>query len=1060
MAGNLIIIILVITDDHLHTPMYFFLSNLSCLESCYSSSILPLMLANLSKGGQGTISVTGCMVQYYFFGFLAASECYLLAAMSYDRYVAICKPLLYGTLMNNQVCLYLAAGSWISGSLAIDITIHLMHQLQFCNSSEINHFFCDFNPILKLSCNDDTYVIALLSVFLAALCSLPPFLLTLASYVSIISAIVRIPSSTGRKKAFSTCSAHLIVVSIFYGSIMIVYMLPKMEALQDLNKDFSLFYTVLTPLFNPLIYSLRNREQIQNRTNTTNVATFILLGFGDHPELQALLFLAFLTIYTITMAVNLILVLLVVADPHLHTPMYFFLGNLSCLEMCYTSTLLPHLLFSLWTRDRSILVNGCLVQYYFYGVLLSTECYLLAVMSYDRYLAICKPLHYTSLMSGKFCFGLISGSWMSGLVSNTIITCLEAQLSFCGPHEVEHFFCDLAPVLKLSCSNTHTVELATFILAIMDTIAPFLLTLISYTCIITNILQIRSKAMRQKAFSICSSHLIVVTLFFGSLITVYIIPKDNTLKELHQTFSLFYTVLTPMDNIPNIAVLASGGGSRAMVALYGTLVELKKYNLLDCVMYLGAVSGSTWCLSALYKDNNWAEKIEVLEKQHCANIVHGQWEVEKATKAVLEATEDKCYSLTDFWSYFLVHKLLNQLDETEFSAHGEACENGKNPYPIYAAVDKESYLKHHEGTWFEFTPHEIGIPGLGAYIDARHFGSVFENGQLVEKRKEKNICYLQGLWGSALGSEEEVLNNVTGALQNFLKRDRSADSPSTDSELEDQKFKTLLGGYQSVLDLKLSESLDGRGADEQFDHLENILENSSQSYKLLKQIRQTWFSADAETRKQDYMRLSQALDADFGGFSDHTRQVFHTLLRKTFSCLLNWTWGTTHNFLYRCGKFPLTSKPIVSLIDAGLTINAAYPSVLCPERQVKLIISFDYSAGDPFLTLRNTIEYCKAYGIPFPTIDERDLEDMDNPSDCYIFRGENAPTVIHCPLFNNVNCPGKIAEYIEQFSTFKMSYSEEEIDKLLTAAKTNVANVQQKILEEIERSVGSPSRKA
>ncbi|XP_078234165.1 olfactory receptor 5AN6-like [Pogona vitticeps] len=250
----------------------------------------------------------------------------------------------------------------------------------------------------------------------------------------------------------------------------------------------------------------------------------------------------------ITMVGNLILVLLVIADPHLHTPMYFFLANLSCLEMCYTSTLLPRLLFSLWTRDRSISVNGCLVQYYFFGVLLSTECYLLAVMSYDRYLAICKPLHYTFLMNGKFCFWLIAGSWISGLVSNTIITCLELQLSFCGPPEIEHFFCDLAPVLKLSCSNSHPVETATFILASMDTIPTFLLTLICYTCIIINILQLQSKAMRQKAFSTCSSHLIVVILFFSSLIIVYMSPKTNTPKGLHQVFSLFYTVLTPTVN--------------------------------------------------------------------------------------------------------------------------------------------------------------------------------------------------------------------------------------------------------------------------------------------------------------------------------------------------------------------------------------------------------------------------------------------------------------------------------------------------------------------------------
>ncbi|XP_078234152.1 olfactory receptor 5G9-like [Pogona vitticeps] len=259
MTGNILIIILVIIDHHLHTPMYFFLANLSCLETCYSSSILPLMLANLFNGGEGTISVTGCLVQYYFFGFLAASECYLLAAMSYDRYVAICKPLLYRSLMSGQVCLQLIAGSWISGSLAMNITIYLMHQLQFCGSGIINHFFCDFNPIVKQACND-THMIKLLTDIFAVIFPLPPFVLTLASYVSIISVILRIPSSSGRKKAFSTCSSHLIVVSVFYSTIIIVYMLPKTETLRDLNKVFSLFYTVLTPFFNPLIYSLRNKE--------------------------------------------------------------------------------------------------------------------------------------------------------------------------------------------------------------------------------------------------------------------------------------------------------------------------------------------------------------------------------------------------------------------------------------------------------------------------------------------------------------------------------------------------------------------------------------------------------------------------------------------------------------------------------------------------------------------------------------------------------------------------------------------------------------------------------
>ncbi|XP_054849708.1 olfactory receptor 1020-like [Eublepharis macularius] len=286
----------------------------------------------------------------------------------------------------------------------------------------------------------------------------------------------------------------------------------------------------------------------QNKMNQTIITNFILLGFSDHPKLQVLLFVSFLTIYLLTVAGNIIIIVLVVADIHLHTPMYLFLGNLSCLEICYTSTILPRLLFSLLTGDRTISVHGCIMQYFFFGSLASTECYLLAMMSYDRYLAICRPLRYTYLMNSRICFWLLAISWMSGLLNISIITSFLFQLLFCGPSQIEHFFCDIEPLFKLSCSSTHLVELVNFIFASIDTIPPFLLTLISYICIIINILQMKSTASRKKAFSTCSSYLIVVTLFYGSLICVYLLPETNTMKVLHKTFSLFFTVFTPMLN--------------------------------------------------------------------------------------------------------------------------------------------------------------------------------------------------------------------------------------------------------------------------------------------------------------------------------------------------------------------------------------------------------------------------------------------------------------------------------------------------------------------------------
>nr|XP_060639243.1 olfactory receptor 11A1-like [Anolis sagrei ordinatus] len=258
MVGNLTIILLVVSSQHLHTPMYFFLGNLSCMETFYSSTILPRMLVSLLTGDR-TISVTGCVVQLYFFGFLVCTECYLLAVMSYDRYLAICQPLHYGTLMNDKFSIQLAAGSWISAFLPISIIIILMSSLLYCGSNEIDHFFCDFPSVIKLA-HSDTQLIRVLAVILSSFDIFPPFILTLTSYFYIIVTIIRIPSTTGKKKAFSTCSSHLMVVTIFYGTLIVVYVLPKGDAHGDLHKIFSLFYTVLTPMINPLIYSLRNQE--------------------------------------------------------------------------------------------------------------------------------------------------------------------------------------------------------------------------------------------------------------------------------------------------------------------------------------------------------------------------------------------------------------------------------------------------------------------------------------------------------------------------------------------------------------------------------------------------------------------------------------------------------------------------------------------------------------------------------------------------------------------------------------------------------------------------------
>ncbi|XP_066485426.1 olfactory receptor 6B1-like [Tiliqua scincoides] len=258
MTGNILIAVVILVDHHLHKPMYFFLGNLSVLETCYISTILPRTLASFISDYHG-IPFSGCFIQFYFFGSLACAECYLLSAMSYDRYVAICKPLHYVTLMNNRLCVLLSLTSWLTGFVLTAFTTFSASQLNFCGPNEIDHFLCDYTPLLRLSCSETQQTEMLMSV-LGSTCTMPPLVLTLTSYAFIVKTIFKIPTTSGRRKAFSTCSSHLIVVTIFYGSLTIVYILPKSNMLKYLNKVFSVFYTILTPMINPFIYSLRNRE--------------------------------------------------------------------------------------------------------------------------------------------------------------------------------------------------------------------------------------------------------------------------------------------------------------------------------------------------------------------------------------------------------------------------------------------------------------------------------------------------------------------------------------------------------------------------------------------------------------------------------------------------------------------------------------------------------------------------------------------------------------------------------------------------------------------------------
>ncbi|XP_074205187.1 olfactory receptor 6N1 [Camelus bactrianus] len=258
VLGNLLIFLLVCLDSRLHTPMYRFISILSFLELGYTAATIPKMLWNLLSEKK-TISFSGCLLQIYFFHSLGATECYLLTAMAYDRYLAICQPLRYPTRMTPALCVKIAIGCWLGGLAGPVAEISLVSRLPFCGPNCIQHIFCDFPPVLSLACTD-TSVNVLVDFVINSCKILATFLLVFSSYVQIIRTVLRIPSAAGKRKAFSTCASHLTVVLIFYGSILFMYVRLKKSYSLDHDRALAVVYSVLTPFLNPFIYSLRNKD--------------------------------------------------------------------------------------------------------------------------------------------------------------------------------------------------------------------------------------------------------------------------------------------------------------------------------------------------------------------------------------------------------------------------------------------------------------------------------------------------------------------------------------------------------------------------------------------------------------------------------------------------------------------------------------------------------------------------------------------------------------------------------------------------------------------------------
>ncbi|KAM4843834.1 olfactory receptor 1468-like [Thomomys bottae] len=282
--------------------------------------------------------------------------------------------------------------------------------------------------------------------------------------------------------------------------------------------------------------------------NQTLVSEFLLLGLPLEPEHQRLFYVLFLAMYLTTVLGNLLIMVLIRLDSHLHTPMYAFLSTLSFSDLCFSSVTMPKMLQNMQSQVPAISYAGCLTQMYFYLFFADLESFLLVAMAYDRYVAICFPLHYSSLMSPKLCVGLVALSWVLTSSHAMLHTLLVTRLAFCEDHVIPHFFCDVSALLKLACSDTRVNELVIFIMGGLVIVIPFVLIITSYARIVSSILKVPSAPSIHKVFSTCGSHLSVVSLFYGTIIGLYLCPSANNSRVKETVMALMYTVVTPMLN--------------------------------------------------------------------------------------------------------------------------------------------------------------------------------------------------------------------------------------------------------------------------------------------------------------------------------------------------------------------------------------------------------------------------------------------------------------------------------------------------------------------------------
>ncbi|XP_056098628.1 cytosolic phospholipase A2 gamma [Rhinichthys klamathensis goyatoka] len=488
----------------------------------------------------------------------------------------------------------------------------------------------------------------------------------------------------------------------------------------------------------------------------------------------------------------------------------------------------------------------------------------------------------------------------------------------------------------------------------------------------------------------------------------FVARRRNSVLQSLKKLQIKCMVCVFQNEVPNIALLGSGGGQRAMVGLLGSLVQLQKTSsLLDCVLYLSGVSGSTWCMASLYQEPDWSTKLEAVKDKILQRLSGpGVSWTDALAKLKKYYYGKDFFSMTDIWAVMVVTAYVKEIDEHTLTEQWS--QQSKDPLPIYTVIDKQGKQLNEGDPWFEITPHEAGYSLTGAFVDASNFGSQFHKGSKKNKQDEFDMLYLQeqqqlkALCTSTLADEDDIKKQI---LQKIKEQDKRRQEG-----LRREKGTGSGKDFAAGLNLGPPEAL-----------LHNISERSQPD-------------PNSPATDQCYQELMKIVDMNLSVSTALDESIRTTLTDEAVHSTLSES--ETRDFE-----------------DAGILLNAPYFSVLRKERNIDLIISLDFSESDPFMTVKDTAKTCREQNIPFPEVNFAS-EDSQKPKDFYVFKGQNTPTVIHIPLFNVVNCGDKIEDWRKKYRTFQGPYSADMITDLMEVAGKNISNNKAKVLKEIRTIIG------